>query len=75
MKDESNKAVWSTWAVSALFRGVRRVHINRVCFHITPLSLRSRDILVVGRKHPVVCRQIPQDVKEHHSLLEGRMYP
>jgi hypothetical protein len=38
--------------VGAHFRGARRIHINRVCFHITPPSLRSRDIIVVGRKHP-----------------------
>ena len=33
-----------------LLRGVRRIPINCVCFHI-PQSLRSRDILVMGRKH------------------------
>jgi hypothetical protein len=29
--------VWPTcWAVGALFRGVRRIHINHVCFHVPP---------------------------------------
>jgi hypothetical protein len=32
--------------VGALFRGVKRIHINRVCFNITPPSLRNRDKLV-----------------------------
>jgi hypothetical protein len=35
--------------VGARFKGARRVHINRVCFH-TPSSLRSQDILVMGRR-------------------------
>jgi hypothetical protein len=39
------------WAPS-LFRGARRTHIKHICFRITPPSLRSRDILVMGRKHP-----------------------
>jgi hypothetical protein len=43
--DDDNKLVWSPWAVGALFRGARRIHINRVCFHIPP-SLRSWEILV-----------------------------
>jgi hypothetical protein len=29
-KDYHNKPVWPTWAVGALFRGARRIHINRV---------------------------------------------
>jgi hypothetical protein len=36
--DNDNKPVWRTWAVGALFRGVRRIHMNHVrgnvCFHI-----------------------------------------
>jgi hypothetical protein len=47
--DDDNEPVWPTWAVGALFRGVRCIHINHVCFHI-PLSLRSWNILVMGRK-------------------------
>jgi len=39
-----------SWAVGALFRGARCIHINRICeivfFHIISLSLRSRDIIV-----------------------------
>jgi hypothetical protein len=34
--DDDNKPVRLTWAVGALFRGTRRIHINRICFHITP---------------------------------------
>jgi hypothetical protein len=34
------------------FKGVRRIHINHICVHITHPSLRSRDILVKGGKHP-----------------------
>jgi hypothetical protein len=29
-----NKPVWPTWAVGALFRGVRRVQINHVCENV-----------------------------------------
>jgi hypothetical protein len=29
--DDDNKPVWLNWAVDALFRGARRIHINRVC--------------------------------------------
>jgi hypothetical protein len=46
-------------AVGSLFRRAKRIHINRVSdnFHITsPSLLRSEDILVKGRKHPVVCQ-------------------
>jgi hypothetical protein len=50
---DANKLVWPAWAAGALFRGARRIHINRVYFH-TPMALRSRDILVKDRKHPVV---------------------
>ena len=32
---DDNKAVWPSWAVGALFRGARRLHINRVCFYIS----------------------------------------
>ena len=32
--DDDKKPVWPTWAVGALFRGARCIHINRVCFHI-----------------------------------------
>ena len=35
--------------MGALFRGARCIHISHVCFHI-PLSLRSWDILVEGRR-------------------------
>jgi hypothetical protein len=38
--------------VGALLRGAKCVHINRVCSHLTSLSLRTRDILVKGKKHP-----------------------
>jgi hypothetical protein len=38
-----------TWAVGALFRGARCIHIIRVCFHI-PLSLRSQSILDKGNR-------------------------
>jgi hypothetical protein len=44
--DGDNKPVWPTSDVGALFWGARCIHINCVCFHITPPSLRSRDILV-----------------------------
>jgi len=40
-----NEPVWPTWAIGALFRIARCIHISHVCFHIHP-SLRSRDILV-----------------------------
>ena len=40
--DDDNEPVWPTWAVGALFRSVRCIHINHVCFDIPP-SLRSRD--------------------------------
>jgi hypothetical protein len=37
--------------VGAFFRGARYIHISRVWFHITTSPmLRSRDILVKGRK-------------------------
>jgi hypothetical protein len=71
----------ATRAVGALFRGARCIHINRVCenvcFPITSPSLRSRDILVKGRKHPVVLfvNEFLKGVKEHRILVEGRMYP
>jgi hypothetical protein len=33
--DDDNKPVWPTGGVGALlFGGVRRAHINHVCFHI-----------------------------------------
>jgi hypothetical protein len=47
--DDDNKPVWPTWAVGALFRGARRIHLNRVSFHIIPPSLRNREILGKGR--------------------------
>ena len=50
------KSVWPTWAVGALFGDARCIRINCVCFHINSPSLRSRDILVKGRKHHVVCQ-------------------
>jgi hypothetical protein len=28
--DDEDKPVWSTWAVGALFRGVRRIHFNHI---------------------------------------------
>jgi hypothetical protein len=56
--DDNNKPVWprrlGLWALA--FRGARRTHINRVCFHITPPSLRSQYILVKGRKLTVICQ-------------------
>ena len=47
-----NKPVWPTWTVGtpSIYRDARRIHTNRICFHMTPPSLRSRDILVMGRK-------------------------
>jgi hypothetical protein len=32
--DDANKPVRPTWAVGALFRGTKRIHINCVSFHI-----------------------------------------
>ena len=29
--DNDDKPVWPTWAVGALLRGARRVHISRMC--------------------------------------------
>jgi hypothetical protein len=44
-------------------------------FLYTPLSLRSQNILVKGRKHPVVCQQIPQRCSgTPHSLTTGEQY-
>jgi hypothetical protein len=60
--------------VGALFRGARCFQIIPVCFHITSPTLRSRDILIKGRKEPVLSRQIPQGVKEDHIVVEGSMY-
>jgi hypothetical protein len=34
MDYDDNKPVWLTWAVGALFRDVRCIHMNHVCFHI-----------------------------------------
>ena len=34
--DNDTKPVWPTWVVGALFRGAKRIHINRICFHIPP---------------------------------------
>jgi hypothetical protein len=45
--DDDDNPVWQTWAVGALFSGARRIPSNRACSHITPTSLRSRDILVM----------------------------
>jgi hypothetical protein len=57
--DDDNKHGSPAWAVGAVFRGARCIHINHVCidirFHINPPSLRSQDILFKGKKHPVVC--------------------
>ena len=35
---DDDKPVWPTWAVGALFRGARHIHINHACFHIPPSS-------------------------------------
>jgi hypothetical protein len=35
---DDNKPVWPTWAAGALFRSLRRIHINYVCFHISLLA-------------------------------------
>ena len=67
--DDDNKSIWPTLAVSALCRRARRIHIDRVCFHTIPPSLRIWNILVKGRKHTVVSRHIPPGVKEHHIIL------
>jgi hypothetical protein len=32
--DDNNKPVWPTWAMGALFRGVRCIHIDHVCENI-----------------------------------------
>jgi hypothetical protein len=50
--DDDNKPVWPTWAVGTLFRGARPIRINHVGFHIPPRNYLSRNILVMGRKHP-----------------------
>jgi hypothetical protein len=71
--DDDNKPVWPTWAVGALFRGARRTHIDRVCFHIILLSVRSKAILVMGKKAPVACGHIPPSDKEHYFFVKGRM--
>ena len=49
--DADNKPVWPIWAEGALFRGARRIHIdrvceNRVCFHITSPSSRVGTFLL-----------------------------
>jgi hypothetical protein len=36
--NDDNTPVSPTWAVGALFRGARRIHINRICFHIASPS-------------------------------------
>jgi hypothetical protein len=32
--EDDNKPVWPTWAVGALFRGMRHIHINHSCFNL-----------------------------------------
>jgi hypothetical protein len=32
--DDDEKPVWPTWAVGALFRGVRCIHITHVCENV-----------------------------------------
>ena len=39
--DDNDAPVWPTWAVGALFKDARRIHINRGWFDITPPSVRS----------------------------------
>jgi hypothetical protein len=34
LDDDDHKPVWLAWAVGALFRGVSRIHINHVYFHV-----------------------------------------
>jgi|AntRauMFilla1563_2_1112583.scaffolds.fasta_scaffold25550_1 hypothetical protein len=34
--DDDDKPVWPTWAVGALFRGVRRVLINHALYRYNP---------------------------------------
>jgi hypothetical protein len=44
--DDDDEPAWPIWALGALFWGARYIHNNRVCFHIAPPPLRSRDILL-----------------------------
>ena len=39
MIDDGSKLVWSTWAVGALFKGVRHIDINHVCVHIAKRTI------------------------------------
>jgi hypothetical protein len=50
--DDGNKPVRPTCAVGALLSGARRMHINHICFYMTFLSWRTRDVHVRARKHP-----------------------
>jgi len=49
--DDNNKLLWPTWAVGALFRSVRCIHINQVCislvepYHITTSPLPLGDTI------------------------------
>jgi len=72
--DDDKKPDWPAWAVGARFRGARCFQIIRIYFHITSPTLRSREILIKGRKEPVLSSQIPQDVEEDHILVEGSTY-
>jgi hypothetical protein len=55
-KDDKNPVYWPTWTLSALFRGVRHIHIDQhVYLSNISLSLRSRDTLArCGQEAPVV---------------------
>jgi len=48
--------LWPTWAEGTLLRGAgaRHVHINRVCFHITPPSLTHKHRVLIA-----TCEKVP----------------
>jgi hypothetical protein len=39
--DDDDKPVGPTWAVGALFKGARCVHINRVCFQYNTIQYNA----------------------------------
>jgi hypothetical protein len=72
--NNNNKPFRPAWAVGALFRSARRIHINHVCenlwFHISPL-LRSLDILVKGRRGAVSVSQSQEGSGQCQPITEG----
>jgi hypothetical protein len=62
--DDINKLVWSTWAVDALVRRTRRIHINRVTFRtVTPVIEESGQPCASGHN--------PEGSNEHLILVKG----